>query len=289
MTRLAPIIVALVVAAILSTLPGCVVWDIRDDLRKSNEQLTDVKQALDKANSALDRANADLDTANERLDKVEAGLTRLDKTNAAIDTTNQSLESLDKQLALLGSINTSLGHLDQHLAAVRKTIGSIDSMIPFMDLGGGPDETGVAAAAPAPAPPGEGGPAADRPSGEQVAIEAATQGRRRDAIEGVWVQRAPPDPNSAARLIVFLPDGRYWTWPGSISSAVTEQGTWSREGETIRLMPQQPIEKSTTTNRDGTKSEHEGPPPAYDYKVVYASGRALALESKGFVVVFGRP
>ncbi len=284
-----PLCVALIVGAIVSTLPGCVVWEIRDDLRKSNEQLTDVKQALDKANGALDKANADLETANQRLDKVEVGLTRLDKTNAAIDTTNRSLDTLQRQLAALESIDKSLGHLDQHLAAVRKTIGSIDSMIPFMDLGGGPDDTGVATAAPAPPPPGDGGPAADKPLGEQVAIDAATQGPRRDAIEGVWIERAySKAPGEAHWYLVLLSDGTFY----ERNEPADEQdirGKWTRNGGQLRLVPEAPIADRSSTDASGKEVLEEGPPPPEEYKVLLCTNRVLVLEFEESVIVLGRP
>lgn len=280
--------IVLVCVAACVLLPGCVVWDIRDNLVKSNQQIGEVKQALDKANAAIDVANDDLAKANERLDKVEAGLSR-------IDTTNKSLDGLDKQLALLGSIDTSLGHLDQHLAAVRKTIGSINSMIPFMDLGGGPEETQPAAApAAAPTPTIAEG---EKPEGANASTDAKAASSaptgvpavRRDVLEGAWVERAPLQKDQVARFIVLFADGTYAASAPFASQSASEAGMWSHEGTTLRLTPEAPILTSRRTDEKGNEVETKAPPPAREYAVVYATTRALVLKSKDLVSVYGRP
>lgn len=85
----------------LATLPGCIIQDIRDDLRG----------------------------VNERLDRVD---TRLEE----LRVTNETLAQLENQLELLQSIDTSLKNLDVHLASLRETIGNIDSAIPFLKISG---------------------------------------------------------------------------------------------------------------------------------------------------------
>ncbi|MDX9910785.1 MAG: hypothetical protein RBS39_03030 [Phycisphaerales bacterium] len=105
--------------ACAAVLPGCIIQDIRDDLRGANER--------------LDRVDTLMTQANARLDKVD---TRLEQ----VEVTNASLESLQRQLELLQSIDTSLKNLDVHLASLRKTIASIDSAIPFLSISGDDDE-----------------------------------------------------------------------------------------------------------------------------------------------------
>lgn len=272
-------------------LPGCVVWDIRDNLVKSNQQIGEVKAAIDKANVALDQANQDLANANQRLDNVEQGLTKLDRTNALIDkvdnglgkidTTNDALAKLDKQLALLASIDTSLGHLDQHLAAVRKTIGSINSMIPFMDLGGGPEEPAAATAAVAPGAERAAPASGDAPKDQQASP-------KREWLEGAWIMRVPNNPAGQGGALVFSSDGTYASRTG-LPPVGNERGTWTRDNTTLHLKPQQPVLKQETTRPDGTKENKESPPAPYDYTIVYCSQRALVLESNGAILVFGRP
>ena len=87
--------------ACAAALPGCIIQDIRDDLRG----------------------------ANERLDQVDSRLQE-------VEVTNTKLAQLETQLELLQSIDASLKNLDVHLASLRKTIGNIDSAIPFLKISG---------------------------------------------------------------------------------------------------------------------------------------------------------
>lgn len=135
----------------LAALPGCVAWEIRDDLRRANTQLEEVDKSLT--------------GTNEQIAEVERGLARLDDTNT-------SLGSVEEQLAYLRSIEASLGRLDQHLASLRRTISRIDRTIPFLDLGGGDP--------PPPEPPVAD--AADEPEARRPA---------RDPLLGTWLSEFP--------------------------------------------------------------------------------------------------
>ncbi|QQS08069.1 MAG: hypothetical protein IPK69_08635 [Phycisphaerales bacterium] len=92
---------------------GCVVWDIRNDLRG----------------------------VNGRLEHVESQLAALDKTNQQLDELKGQMESLKVQLVALQtslqvmpSMDATLVKLDGHLAGLRGTIESIDKTIPFLSL-----------------------------------------------------------------------------------------------------------------------------------------------------------
>ncbi len=92
---------------------GCVVWDIRNDLRG----------------------------VNGRLEHVETQLAALDKTNQQLDELKGQMESLKVQLVALQtslqvmpSMDATLVKLDEHLAGLRGTIESIDKTIPFLSL-----------------------------------------------------------------------------------------------------------------------------------------------------------
>ncbi|MCA9310067.1 MAG: hypothetical protein KDA21_02615 [Phycisphaerales bacterium] len=122
----------------LSTLPGCIVWEIRD-------QITEANGAIDQANQAIAQSNAGIEHANATLD-------RLDEQLAALRETNLLLQGLREDLKVLGPIDSSLKRLDGHLASLRKTIDNIDSTIPFLKIGGDPLEEDT----PEDAVPGEG-------------------------------------------------------------------------------------------------------------------------------------
>ncbi len=124
-------------------MPGCVVFEIRDELQKANQNLATANTQLMAANTELDIANAKLIEANSRLVQANSDLTlvntnlaqtiqRLDGTNGQIATLqNKHLSTLDTRLDPLGK---SLSEVDTHLASLRKTLDNIDSMIPFIGI-----------------------------------------------------------------------------------------------------------------------------------------------------------
>lgn len=243
----------------LFALPGCIVREIRDEMRSANAQLACVQDQLGAVSKELTDVNAGLGEANDRLDKVDQGLTRLDRTNALIDNveqglvridrTNASLTDLDKQLEQLRSIESSLSRLDQHLTAVRKTMASLDGMIPFLDLDTGP-VTDAPPMLPEPArktegepvaagtAPGEGNAAAQAtPAGE--AADPATAGRAaRDPLLGIWMSQYP----DKGHVLILQSGGRYIRSDLDKNSGHTlQRGTFAREpgGEgAIRFTPE---------------------------------------------------
>ena len=89
--------------AAVATLPGCGVWEIRDELA----------------------------SVNTRLAAVDERLGSIDEQLQAIEPQLEPLPNLD-QLQTLGSITTSLEQIDAHLAALRRTISSLDRAVPFL-------------------------------------------------------------------------------------------------------------------------------------------------------------
>lgn len=87
----------------LLMMPGCIAWQIRDELRRTNDTLEHIQHQLDEVDSKMDY----------------------------VDTTNQILTDMQE---------TSLKHLDEHLASLRKTISNIDSTIPFLKISDDPPE-----------------------------------------------------------------------------------------------------------------------------------------------------
>lgn len=297
-TRLSP--VTLLLPALLLFLPGCVVWEIRDEMRATNQHLDDVKESLETANTAMATANEGLAQANSRLDQVDEGLARLDQTNTLMNDVGQDLgrvkvqlEGVGGQLAVLDSIQTSLQRLDVHLASLRKTIGSIDSMIPFLDLGGGGQETPLEPdlTEMKPSVQAEGG---DRPDAGEAAA-----GQKRDVILGVWVRRYP-EPDVA---LVLLNDGKYIRSTTVVGDPPLSEGRWTREGAVITFTPDPGAAASGTppagqpagTNAASTTGKTPDAVPATPagprkMTIVSATTRTLALRSDlGELLVFGRP
>lgn len=93
----------------LAMLPGCIVWDIHDQIATTNDRI----QSLEDELALISEVNKQLVDINKDLDGIQQQLT---------------------QLSTLESITESLKKLDAHLASLRKTISNIDSTIPFLKL-----------------------------------------------------------------------------------------------------------------------------------------------------------
>lgn len=322
-----PTVIIAGMLAAAAALPGCIVQEIRDELRDANGQLVCVQFAMEEANQGLSSANTLLAETNDRLDRVEEGLTRLDRTNALIDSvekgleridsTNISLDGLQTQLALLNSIEQSLGRLDTHLASVRKTIGSINSFIPFLDLGGGYEETEISSAALAELPvvgAADRAPPAIDADGEPTAagvgsVAASTTpaqqvAARRDSIMGAWISVYP---DRSVALVIHA-DGTYeraWIHPappprdgtGQVHvqagpRTLIERGRWSREANTVRFVTE-PAGQGGGQGAAGAggsaAAATAAPAKEWVIKVLSITSRAMAIEETGGMVVFGRP
>lgn len=259
--------ILLVSCSTLLVLPGCVVWEIRDELRGANKQLGEVQASLgklDETNQSLVDTNKALDQTNKSIDDVQAGLAR-------IDTTNSSLDGVDKRLAVLTPIQTSLNRLDQHLAALRRTIGRIDSVIPFLDLGGGEPVT-------------DAGPVAAAEPAEGAKPEPTDAATKREPMVGAWLSQFP-DRRTA---LIIMADGHYIRVVGSAnaqdSQPKPQRGTWKRgDAKALQFTPE------PTAGTDDQGKPTQVPGTAWTLAVVSQSGRALTAEIDGQVMVFSRP
>ncbi|MCX5691119.1 MAG: hypothetical protein NTV94_15260, partial [Planctomycetota bacterium] len=204
--------------AALPFLSGCVFSDIRDQVVVANTGLTKV--------------DTQLGETNKRLTEVETGLARLDKTNdlignvesglGRIDRTNDSLTLLERQLNTLDSMNKSMVRLDQHLAGLRKSLNSIDSLLPFLDMGSG-DVTEPSAAAVADASSSAAAPA-DAGTATTTDPAASTAKNRPDPLVGVWIAEFP----ARDHAFVLLANG---TVVRAEAGKPLARGTWKKEGE----------------------------------------------------------
>lgn len=95
-----------VLAALLPSLGGCVVFEIRDEM-------TSIREGLGETNDLLRNVNVNLNEVEQELVEVQDGLEPLER---------------------LAAIDRSLENLDKHLAAVRTTLRALDD-IPFVNLG----------------------------------------------------------------------------------------------------------------------------------------------------------
>lgn len=98
----------LAAAAVLCTLRGCVVYEIRDALEESNRK-------LEVSNTRLNEIKADLARTNEAMEKVQGELA----------ASTASLSDVQKRLEVLRSIGASLESIDASLKIVRGLIERI--------------------------------------------------------------------------------------------------------------------------------------------------------------------
>jgi len=106
-----PLGLAFGASLLLASLPGCIVWEIRDELVAVNEGLGQVQHRLD----AVDQTNIKLDHLQAQLEDLQAQLKVLDSINAS-----------------LASVDTTLKSLDRTLASVLNLVRQIDGAIPFL-------------------------------------------------------------------------------------------------------------------------------------------------------------
>ena|SRR5271170_6500361 len=90
---------------------GCVAYEMRDELKLTN-------QRLEKMNSQLDKMSAELAQVNASLDQ----------TNQKIDRSNHSLGVMENSM---DPIRVSLRRIDDELAGFRQMIDKIDRYIPL--------------------------------------------------------------------------------------------------------------------------------------------------------------
>lgn len=304
-TRMTMLAAAGTMAAWAVLAGGCIAWEIRDEMRVTNANLGEVQSKLaevDQSLSKLDTTNQSIANTNKNLDDTIA---RLEKANALIqsvgeglgrlDTTNQSLDTLERQLALLESIRGSLSRLDTHLASLRKTIGRIDSAIPFLDLGGGETVTD----APAMEPAAETAVAASGAEGTPTAAaagaaESAPAPVRRDPLSGIWATQFPTE----GTTVVMLPDNTYRLAlkeapaPGvpRTGGVRVEKGTWAREDKVYTLTAEPTTRPAGAGGAAGAGGQAQTVPGrTWKMVVVSSSTRAAAVEIDGNLTLLVRP
>ncbi len=236
-----------ILASIAACLPGCVVWEIRDEMRRTNAQVGAVQESLASTNQKLSGVDTQLTGTNERLSG----------TNERLQGTNSSLSGVEEQLALLREINASMGKLDTHLASLRKSIGAINNMMPFLGLDDVPAETDAAPAADAP----EGAPAEPPKEGQPAQP-------RREVLVGVWVSAYP----DRSRALIVTPDGKYLLSKPDAKgkTTVVERGAWKRGDKALTLQP-------------------DAAPPVLPIELLHATGKTFAVQDGAAVWVFVKP
>ena len=125
---------AMTAAVVLIALPGCMLQEMRDDLRDTRigvQQLADLAPELRRSTQALDRSNSQL---AEMYREIAATHQALEALRPRVDESNAHMKLASDRLAHLEPMMASLRNLDESLAALRKTIENISKAIPGVDF-----------------------------------------------------------------------------------------------------------------------------------------------------------
>jgi chromosome segregation ATPase len=121
--------------------PGCVVYEMRDQLHETNRQLLEMQQALVRTEQEIEVVSGKLETTNDLLLTVRD---RLGVTNELLSASNEQVVVLQGQLGqtnqrYLESMEAMIRRLDEHLVSLRQTVADVTRLLPFVDGQRNPD------------------------------------------------------------------------------------------------------------------------------------------------------
>jgi hypothetical protein len=243
-------------------LPGCIAWEIRDEMRVTNQHLCEVKPLLvqtllnvEETNEKIERTSAQLSEVygaltqtHDQLVQVHASLRRTHEHLLAVDGSlgrmDPQLSRLDdglERLRVLDDVNSSIKHVHDALRPLSGAMGSLGGTLSFLGVG---DSSGDLLAEPAPSAPVEA------PAGGEPAV-AHESTRRPDPLPGTWVLVYPPpqEDSNPAKVLVLAPGG---TFVVAIGGGLPTAGTWSREGRFVTFATTPDLKPITGNESVGT-------------------------------------
>lgn len=277
-------------------LPGCVAFEIRDEVRTANRQLCDanttlvhvvhgmesVNQDIDQTNAQLARVQVLLEQTGDRLDGVHALLKKTDDDLVAVDATlsrtQPKMDSLDGQLErmrVIYDVQAQLQEVNSALGPLGKSLGSLGGAMSFLGMGSSGD---VLDDEPTP-----GAPAPTPGTGAGAPVDGAAS-MRRELLAGTWIQVYPPPkpPRTSGRVLVLMGDGGYLL---AEEGAPVVSGRWKRDGRTATLTPD--------AKQGGSGGAGAGSAAAAGseekYELVTLSARTLTLRQGDWLQVYARP
>lgn len=308
----------IMLAACVCSMPGCIAWEIRDEMRTANRQLCDANPTLVHAIHGIEAVNQDIAQTNAQLAQVQVQLATtsgqltdlhalLEQTDehlvavgATLRQTQPKMTSLDEQLErmrVINEVHAQLKDVNAALGPLGKSLSSLGGAMSFLGMGSSGDvlDDGQASAA----APGAGGeqptatPAAKEESrgGEKAATDDAAS-MRRELLAGTWVQVFPRgisgeksgagtgEGRSEGRVLVLLGDGRYLQ---AEQGKPLVSGQWKRDGRTATLTPE-----GAGAAASAGGGEAKGP-AVETFELVALSARTLTLRQGDALLVFGRP
>lgn len=280
-------------AALTLPLSGCIAWEIRDEMRVTNQHLCEVTPALGHTIAMVEETNTKIAATNVRLGEVQSALTQtqaqltsmyaaLRKTDehlvavgGTLVETNPKLNDLDgglDRMKILNEMHATLKEVNETLGPLNKAMGSLGSAVSFLGISGGSQDllaTENEAAAPAAAEP------AAPATGTAVADGAPQQlPPRQEHLLGTWVQvyPAPIPPETVGRVIILTPDRKFITAEGT-KPLLT--GRWTRKDRTF------------TAEYDAAPGTQPQAPEVRE--LLTLTSRTLTLRRGNEILVFTRP
>ncbi len=245
-------------SSLLAVLPGCIAWEIRDEIRTTNRHLCEVEPALvhtlhgiEETNRRIAEVHAAIQATQSQLADVQSELgkteARLIAVSGTLDQTNPKLNNLDdglERMRILNEVHATLKDVHKSLGPLGAAMGSLGGAMSFLGMGGdaSPDlleqEASAAQAAAAPAA-GATAPAREPGAEPEVAEPAGT--KRPDPILGTWVLVYPPPPaatgastpaaaTTRGRITIIMADGRFIT---AEDGRAPRTGRWMRQGRNL--------------------------------------------------------
>lgn len=319
-------LLTVVAAPALFLLPGCIAWEIRDEMRLANSNLACANAGIDQATRRIEQASTDIDGANGRMDAVSARLDlateRMSQTHENILTlravlleTNQRLTAVEGQLIktqpmvgvansrledlmVLREVHKTLLDINTTLGPLSKSMSSVGGVVSLLGLGGEPEPApstpaplgadAVAAGDPAAAPAGPKDVAA---TANPAAPAAAGPGRGSNLLVGTWVL-AYPVPDSATRqapdqALVILAGGKYLL---AVHGQPLVTGDWAQKDKTLTLTPTPPPAATPASSTPTPPNPPASPTPQpTTMEVLNNTLRALSVRIGDEVRVYTRP
>ncbi len=127
---------AAIFAFAAATLPGCIAWEIKDEMRAANQRLDETDGVLIETSNSIVTANSRIEAANDRIDttnsRIEETITRIDGTQSLLREVHASIQQANTQLT---QVQAALKNTDSHLEVVTGTIGDTRPLLTTANSG----------------------------------------------------------------------------------------------------------------------------------------------------------
>lgn len=299
---------ALAAAVSAASLPGCIAWEIRDEIRTANRHLCEVGPALVHTLHAVEQANREIEQTQSQLADVQTQLAIVQAAMVQTDThllsvgdtlvqTNPRLHDLDgglQRMMVLHDVHATLKDVHAAIGPLSKAMRSVGGAMSLLGLGGGEDllETASPPPAGAPAVTRDAPPVAGMPEPDASEAQISQGEKRADPILGTWVlvypprtseQASPPSDrrpaapdgiSDPAHVLVLQSEGRFVLADDGARMAA---GRWTRQSRMLTLA------------LDPAAGASDTPAPPETVELLTLNSRTLTIRRGDAIRVYARP